>query len=193
MKAALRASLRRRRKALHAAQPDAPHRLIHAFQASRLPQPLAAAAYRATGSEIDPIHLTDWLVAQGVRLALPVVVQRDASLVFREAGGAPLSWDVLGLTVPPPHAADVRPDLIFLPLLGFDRTGARIGQGGGYYDRTLAALRAEGPPVRAIGLAFAGQEVPHVPTDALDQRLDGVLTETAYLDFTGAVDMHPAS
>ena len=84
---------------------------------------------------------------------------------------------------PPPSSA---PDLIFLPLLGFDRSGGRLGQGGGYYDRTLAALRSAGPPVRAIGLAYAGQEAPRLPTDALDQRLDGVLTENAYLDFTGA-------
>ncbi len=194
MKAALRASLRRHRKALQAANPDAPYRLIRTFQASRLARPVTAATYRATGSEIDPQPLADWLAAQGVRLALPVVVQRDAPLLFREAVDGSRSLDVLGLPVPPPHAATLRPDLIFLPLLGFDRMGARLGQGGGYYDRTLAALRADGEPVRAIGLAFAGQEVPHIPTDAHDQRLDGVLTETAYLDFTGAADpMHPAS
>ena len=159
-----------------------------------MPRPRTVATYRATGSEIDPRPLAEWMIAQGLRLALPVVAQRDAPLLFREGADGPPTFDALGLPVPPPHAPTLRPDLIFLPLLGFDRAGARLGQGGGYYDRTLAALRAEGPPVRAIGLAFAGQEVPHVPTDALDQSLDGVLTETGYLDFTGAADpMHPAS
>ena len=191
MKASLRASLRQHRKVLHAARPDASHALIRSFQASGLARPAVAAIYRATGSEIDPLSLAHWLVAQGGRLALPVVVQRDAPLVFREAVDGPLALDALGLAVPPPHAPVLRPDLVFVPLLGFDRSGARLGQGGGYYDRTLAALRADGAPVRAVGLAYAGQEVSHVPTDAFDQRLDGVLTETGYLEFTGAADpMH---
>ncbi len=181
----LRASCRRRRKALHAAQGEAPQALIRVFEASGLPRPAVAAVYRATGSEIDPQPLADWLTGQGVRVALPVVVQRDGPLLFREAVDGPLITDALGLPVPPPHAAVLRPDLMFVPLLAFDRAGARLGQGGGYYDRTLAALRAEGPPVRAIGLAYAGQEIERLPTDAYDQRLDGVLSESAYLDFTG--------
>ena len=173
--------------------PDAPRALIRTFQASGLPRPRVAAVYRATGSEIDPLPLAHWLAARGGRLALPVVTQRDAPLLFREAVDGPLALDALGLAVPPPHAAVLRPDLILVPLIGFDRTGARLGQGGGYYDRTLVALRADGAPVRAVGLAYAGQEVPRIPTDALDQRLDGVLTETGYLDFTGDADpMHPA-
>ena len=185
MKATLRASLRRHRRALQAAQPSASHALIHSFRAAGLPRPAIAALYKATGSEIDPRPLADWLRHEGARLVLPVVVRRDAPLLFREAVEGPPAFDALGLPVPPPHAATLRPELILSPLLGFDRTGARLGQGGGYYDRTLAALRADGPPVRAIGLAYAGQEVPHVPTDAFDQRLDGVLTETGYLDFRG--------
>ena len=185
MKATLRASLRRHRKALQAAHPSASHALIHSFRAAGLPHPTVAALYSAVGSEIDPRPLADWLRHEGARLALPVVIRRDAPLLFREAVEGLPAFDALGLPVPPPHVVTLRPELILLPLLGFDRTGARLGQGGGYYDRTLAALRAEGPPVCAIGLAFAGQEVPHIPTDASDQRLDGVLTETDYLDFRG--------
>ncbi len=186
MKAQLRASLRRRRKALHSAYSGASQALILAFRTSRLPRPAIAAVYRPAGSEIDPQPLADWLVAQGARLVLPVVVQRDAPLLFREAVEGSSARDALGFAVPPPHVATLRPDLVFVPLLGFDLTGARLGQGGGYYDRTLAALRSEAPFVRAIGLAYAGQQVEHVPTDGFDQRLDGVLTETAYLDFAGA-------
>ncbi len=185
LKAGLRASLRRHRKALHAAHPGAPHDLIETFQASCLPLPAVAAVYRAAGSEIDPQPLADWLLDRGVRITLPVVAHRDAPLLFREALDGPLARDALGLPVPQLHAATLRPDLIFLPLLGFDRAGARLGQGGGYFDRTLAALRADGTPVRAIGVAYAGQEVAHIPTDPFDQCMDGVLTETDYLDFRG--------
>jgi 5-formyltetrahydrofolate cyclo-ligase len=63
--------------------------------------------------------------------------------------------------------------------LAFDRHGYRLGQGGGYYDRTVQALRASGR-VWAIGLAYAGQERPAVPREAHDQPLDAILTETGY-------------
>ena len=184
MKAALRVRLREHRRGLHAAQPGAPHELVRTFGAAGLTLPGVAAVYRASGSEIDPEPLAAWLGAREVRLALPVVERRDAVLIFREAVEGPYAVDALGLPVPPPHAPALRPDVVFTPLLGFDRKGGRLGQGGGYYDRTLAALRSDGPPVTALGLAYAGQEVDQVPTEPFDQRLDGVLTEKGYLSFS---------
>ena len=182
-KAQLRTILRARRRALHARQPGAAHDLIRAFQASGPAPPPVVAVYRARGSEIDPAPLERWLAARGSRLALPVVVARETPLVFREGVDGPYGRDLLGLEVPPPHAPELRPDLMLVPLLGFDRQGGRLGQGGGYYDRTLAVLRTQGAPVQAIGLAYAGQEVERLPSGPFDQRLDGVLTENAYLAF----------
>jgi len=72
-----------------------------------------------------------------------------------------------------------------VPLLAFDRAGHRIGYGAGYYDLTLAQLRAR-KPVIAAGLAFAAQEVPAVPATLRDARLDLVLTERAVLDLRGS-------
>ena len=72
------------------------------------------------------------------------------------------------------------PEVLLVPLLAFDRRGFRLGYGGGFYDRTLEGLRARGP-VLAIGLAYAAQEVPVVPTDATDQRLDAILTEAGLI------------
>jgi 5-formyltetrahydrofolate cyclo-ligase len=83
---------------------------------------------------------------------------------------------------PVPSAPQSHPDLVIAPLLGFDRKGRRLGQGGGTYDRTLANLRAFGR-VFVLGLAYSGQEVDEVPAEPHDQRLDAVLTETAYLEF----------
>jgi 5-formyltetrahydrofolate cyclo-ligase len=85
----------------------------------------------------------------------------------------------MGIPAPPPSSPAAVPDLVLAPLLGFDAFGGRIGQGGGFYDRTLAALRA-GAGVQLIGLAYAGQACPRLPMDAHDQRLDGVLTEEGY-------------
>lgn len=181
MKDAIRSALRRRRRDLANASPGAGQALVRQFETAGLILSPVAAIYRATGSELDPAPLADWLRGQGVRLCLPVVVRRDAPLVFREAVQGAYARDVLGLSVPPPHAPELRPETVFVPLLGFDRRGGRIGQGGGFYDRTLEALRAGGPQVLAIGLAYAGQEIDAVPLEPFDQRLDGVLTEKAYL------------
>ena len=72
----------------------------------------------------------------------------------------------------------VRPQIVLVPLLAFDAEGGRLGQGGGYYDRTLAALRSDGP-VTAIGVGYALQERAQLPMMATDQRLDWILTEDA--------------
>ena len=69
------------------------------------------------------------------------------------------------------------PDFVLVPLLAFTPDGHRLGYGGGYYDRTLAALRAQKPEILAIGLAFAAQEVTHLPLDTNDQLLDWIVTE----------------
>ena len=184
-KAHLRSIARRRRLALHAAHPDAPLRAMAMFRASAQAPSKVAAVYRALGSELDPAPLAAWFAAHGARVVLPVTLAHSAPLVFREADGRPLVPDAIGAPAPQQGAPEHRPEVVLVPLLAFDRRGGRLGQGGGYYDRTLAALRAHGPAIRAIGFAYAGQEVERVPVDALDQRLDGVLTESAYLDFTG--------
>ena len=77
---------------------------------------------------------------------------------------------------PPPEAEIVEPDVLFVPLAAFDRRGHRIGYGAGFYDRTLAALRAK-KPIVAIGVAYAAQEVLFVPNDDHDEPLDMIVTE----------------
>jgi len=146
-------------------------------------RPCVVAVYHPVGAELDPGPLAARLGLEGAVVASPVVVARNAPLIFRLQTDAEPVPDALGIMAPPPEAPEVRPDVVIVPLLAFDPTGARLGQGGGYYDRTLAQLRAQGA-VLAVGLAYAGQAVAHIPVDGFDQRLDGVLTETAYLDFS---------
>jgi 5-formyltetrahydrofolate cyclo-ligase len=175
-KSEVRMVLRERRRALKAADPLAAERAADRFEASRLPPFRIAALYRAMGSEIDPGPLGRRLAASGVVLALPVVLAPDAPLVFRRAADDDaLVPDALGILAPGPEAEVVTPDLVITPLLGFDAYCGRIGQGGGFYDRTLASLRAKGQ-VFALGLAFDGQQVDWLPPERHDQPLDGVLT-----------------
>ncbi|MGZ8362965.1 MAG: 5-formyltetrahydrofolate cyclo-ligase [Caulobacteraceae bacterium] len=180
-KPALRAAMRLARKALAKASPEA------AVQAAgRLPDRLlqrfaVVAGYVPHGSEIDPGPLLARFEAAGARLALPVTVAADAPLVFRAwVPGQDREPDALGVLTPPESAQALTPDLVITPLLAFDRRGGRLGQGGGHFDRTLAALDA-GDGVFALGLAYAGQEVPAVPIEPHDRLLDAILTEKEYI------------
>ena len=174
----LRSAARALRKRLAEADPLAASRA--GDHADALPAARIVALYRAMGSEMDTDALAAALEAAGRRLCLPVVVQRDAPMEFRAwSPGEPLELDEAGVPAPFPLAGIVQPDLILTPLLAFDAHGGRLGQGGGYYDRTFAAL----PDVVRIGFAYAGQEVERLPVEAHDIRLHGVLTERGYRAF----------
>lgn len=182
-KDALRRATLTRRDALPA---DVRVAAAAAIAARPLPVPVTAGAvvagYMAIRSEIDPAPLMRSFVENGCALALPVVVGRDAPLMFRAwAPGVPLVSAPFGLLEPAAEAPVVVPDILLVPLACFDRTGHRIGYGAGHYDRTLATLRATRPVV-AVGLAFAAQEIARVPATAWDARLDLVLTESEVID-----------
>jgi 5-formyltetrahydrofolate cyclo-ligase len=134
-------------------------------------------------SEINPVPLMRRLADAGARLALPVVAGKGQPLIMRAwAFGEPLAAGVWGIREPRPQAAAVDPDILLVPLLAFDRRGHRIGYGAGYYDLTIAALRAK-KPITAVGIAFAMQEIEAVPATPRDARLDLVLTEREVIDF----------
>jgi 5-formyltetrahydrofolate cyclo-ligase len=174
----LRSVMRATRKRLAVLDSGAADRA--AGQADALPPGRVVAVYRAIGSELDVEALSQALIRAGRELCLPVVVERDAPMVFRRwSPGEPLELDEAGVPAPLPLAGIVDPDLILTPLLAFDARGGRLGQGGGYYDRTFAVR----PETLRIGFAYAGQEVDALPVEPHDIRLHGVLTETGYRPF----------
>lgn len=174
-KAGLRAEARAQRKRLAELDPQAPSRAAEHVVA--LPSGDPVAVYRAIGSELDMDALSLALIRQGRTLCLPVVLEPDAAMIFRLwTPGEPLELDQAGVPAPLPLAETVIPELILTPLLAFDLDGGRLGQGGGYYDRTFAVL----PDAIRIGFAYAGQQVDALPIEAHDIRLHGVLTEVGY-------------
>ena len=127
--------------------------------------------------EIDVTVLLAHLDGQGTVCALPVVVAPDAPLIFRRwTPGTALEAGPFDTRHPVAEAPEVRPDVLLVPLLAFDAEGYRLGHGGGYYDRTIGGLRQTGSPV-AVGAAFAGQQVDHVPHGRHDEPLDWIVTE----------------
>ena len=148
-----------------------------------LPPGAVVSGYSPIRSEFDPVPLMKMLAAHGVELALPVIVGRGQPLAFRAwTADAAMARGAHGIFEPLADAEQVQPDIVLVPLAAFDRAGHRIGYGAGYYDRTLIDLRRS-KPVTAIGLAFAAQEIPEVPADDHDVRLDLVLTEARAIDF----------
>jgi 5-formyltetrahydrofolate cyclo-ligase len=135
------------------------------------------AGFFALGTELDPAPLLAALATRGDRLCLAAVAGTGEPLLFRGyKPGDRLVPGLYGTSEPGPAAPLLRPAVVLVPLLAFDRRGWRLGYGGGYYDRTLRALRAEGP-LLAIGLGYAAQEVAAVPHDEKDERVDLIVTE----------------
>jgi 5-formyltetrahydrofolate cyclo-ligase len=181
-KTVLRLEMRGVRRRLAAEAPDAADRAAERLPRALLERCGVVAGYRPQGAEMDPWPVLDAFAKAGARLALPAALSADAPLVFRAyAPGEALAPDAFNIPSPTPRAAILEPDLVIAPLLAFDRTGYRMGQGGGHYDRTLAALRAK-RRVFVLGLAYAGQEVARIPREPHDQPLDAILTEKAYIE-----------
>lgn len=138
---------------------------------------LMLSGYAAMRSELDPLAA---MQAHNGPCCLPVVREKAQPLEFRAwVPGAPLIPGAYGARVPE-NGALVVPQVLIVPLLSFDRRGYRLGYGGGFYDRTLQALRGQGAVV-AIGLAFDGQEVDEVPLEPTDEPLDLIITPTRLL------------
>lgn len=147
-----------------------------------VPHGAVVSGYSPMKSELNPVPLMRKLSDAGAQLALPVVAGRGKPLTMRAWNfGEQLASGVWGIREPKADAPEVFPDILLVPLAAFDRFGHRIGYGAGYYDMTIARLRAQ-KPVTAIGVAFAAQEINRVPVTAFDARLDLVLTEREVID-----------
>ncbi|AWB49134.1 5-formyltetrahydrofolate cyclo-ligase [Gemmobacter aquarius] len=133
----------------------------------------ALSGYMAMRTEVDPMAA---MAAHQGPVGVPVIVAKCQPLRFREwSVGCALVEGAFKALIPA-EGAWIEPEVLIVPLVGFDARGYRLGYGGGFYDRTLAMLRAKRPTV-AVGFAFAAQELPEVPIDAYDQKLDAIVTE----------------
>jgi 5-formyltetrahydrofolate cyclo-ligase len=182
-KAELRAAALARRDGLSA---EARQAAAETIAARPLPVPVppgtVVAGFSAIRSEINPVPLLRRFAEAGAMLALPAIAGRGHPLTFRSFRfGEEMARGQWGIREPKPEAPEVRPDIVIVPLAAFDRRGYRLGYGAGYYDLTLNGLRAE-KTIKAVGLAFAAQEIGEVPALSHDAQLDLVLTEHEVID-----------
>lgn len=138
-------------------------------------------AYTSKDKEVNTGPIIARLLERGNPLIVPIIVKEDVSLrlsylkdpsvLVPSTFGVP---EPIGSEIP---AQGSEADTILLPMLGFDRTGGRIGYGAGYYDRFLEKF----PDLRKIGLAFSCQEMDSLPLDETDVRMDHIITEEGIL------------
>ena len=182
-KAQLRAELRALRAAI---DPEARARASEAacdLLLEWLPTAAATVAlYVAFGDELDPGNAVAALRQWGVGVLLPRVAGSEIELVQAEAG-APLVPGLAGVPEPAGAAIELGDvDVVVLPGLGFTTDGARLGRGGGHYDRLLAALP---PSIARVGLCFDEQVVAALPTEPHDERVDAIVTDRRTLVVPG--------
>jgi 5-formyltetrahydrofolate cyclo-ligase len=125
-------------------------------------------------AEFDPRALIDWVIARGFAVALPAVVDKKGPLEYRawRPGEALVDgvWDI-----PIPEAREVVvPEAVLAPLVGFDRQCYRLGYGGGYFDRTLAAFSTR--PL-AIGVGYEVSQIESILPQSFDIPMDVIVTE----------------
>jgi 5-formyltetrahydrofolate cyclo-ligase len=146
-------------------------------------RPATIAGFWPKGDEIDVCPLLTALHDDGYAVALPATPAEAGPLAFRVwTPASQLATGAFGVSEPAPDAAPAEPDALLIPLLAVDLDGYRLGYGGGYYDRTLDALRARGRVI-AIGVAYETQRIERLPRGAHDHRLDWLLTEKRLLAF----------
>ena len=132
------------------------------------------AFYWPFRGEIDLVGLVRELIDGGIRAALPVVVEKSRPLEFRRwEHGTPMQPGIWNIPVPASSEVVV-PDILLVPLVGFDAQGYRLGYGGGYYDRTIATMPRR--PL-AIGIGYAFQQLPTIHPQPFDHAMDAIVTE----------------
>lgn len=156
----------------------------HFFKSIELGPADVVAAYWRIRDELDCQPILVRLMDSNQTVVLPAVSGPEAPLDLRvwEQGSA-LYEAGFGTLAPSELAPRAEPDIVIMPLLGFDSAGTRLGYGGGYYDRTLAIMNKK---PRLVGLAFAAQELEYIPRDSHDVPLDAVITEAGIRQFGAA-------
>ncbi len=153
---------------------------------SNVPSPLRSilenaaclAAYIPIGAEANPLKIVAIVREMGIKICLPHVTSKISPMQFFEwAENAPLEEGPMGLQQPSSDNPLCKPDVILAPLVAFDRSLTRLGQGAGHYDRALSLLE----PSIVVGLAWSAQEADELPSDPWDQKMDAILTEKEWI------------
>ncbi len=179
IKAEARKAAFARRKVAHGLDNGAGAGLLSEVLAGHRGVPLSG--YMPIRTEIDPLPAMEEAAAHGP-VGVPVIINAGQPLQFsRWEPGCAMKEGPFGAMIP--KVDDFfEPEILIVPMVAFDRSGGRLGYGGGFYDRTLELLRAKRPTL-AIGFAYGTQEAGGLPLEPTDQPLDLLVTETEVISF----------
>ena len=137
------------------------------------------AAYWPIGDEVDVIPAIKRLIhVMRIQCCLPIVLGNELPLIFKLwHPGESLCLGKFGTSQPHTASQIVNPSILLIPLLAYDLAGYRLGWGGGFYDRTITAMKENGHSIISIGVGYAAQQIPLIPRNSFDQPMDWILTE----------------
>ncbi len=142
------------------------------------------SSFTSINTEIDTALLNGYILKKKKFLCLPVVLEKDQPLIFREfTSSENMTEGFMKIKEPQKNNKILVPDLLFVPCLAFDSFGFRLGYGGGYYDRTFSNFKKNKISFISVGYAFDKQKVFDIPKDRFDIKLDYVITEKNLYSF----------
>ena len=186
----IRTEYRNKRQALSNQQQStaAKHLLTTCLSSTILTQAKTVACYIANDGEIDPISIIDYCWQQGKCVLLPVLhpFSKGHLLFVEYHRNSATRKNLYGIDEPIVTSTNIHTldniELILTPLVAFDKSGNRLGMGGGFYDRTLAPIRRDSLPTQLIGLAHTCQQTDSLLADSWDIPLDGIATPEQFFD-----------
>jgi len=135
--------------------------------------------YYPSNFEIDDLEILRLLEKKNIKISLPIIKKNKQMNFFKWSNDDPLKINKYG--IPEPILLNMTyPDILLVPLVGFDNDLNRLGYGGGFYDRYIEKIEKIKKVIK-IGLAFSYQKLKHVPTNQYDKKLDFIITEKEIL------------
>ena len=129
-------------------------------------------------SEISTNQLNENIIKLQKVLAFPIIKKNSKELLFKKIKiNQNLKQGMFNIPEPPNENEEILPQLFFVPCLGFDLNGYRLGYGGGFYDKTFSKLNQLNHKFYTVGYAFDNQKQNKIPRESFDYKLDFVLTE----------------
>ena len=135
--------------------------------------------YYPSNFEIDDLEILRLLEKKNIKISLPIIKKNKQMNFFKWSNNDPLKINKYG--IPEPILLNMTyPDILLVPLVGFDNDLNRLGYGGGFYDRYIEKIEKIKKVIK-IGLAFSYQKLKRVPTNQHDKKLDFIITEKEIL------------
>ena len=135
--------------------------------------------YYTYNYEIDDLEILELLEKKGFKISLPIIKKNNQMDFFRLSNNDPLKINKFGIPEPI-STKKFNPDILLIPLVGYDNNLNRLGYGGGFYDRYIEKIEKIKEVIK-IGLAFSCQKIKNIPLSKYDKKLDFIITEKEIL------------